>query len=98
MTDQSSEIKTAVINLKNSEYEGASFFFGEVTTLVPEDEYKEGDDFPVTFTFNMVENPNDIDIDSVDFHNHLGEILVDIILNNTDDDIDDRKDNTEPSA
>lgn len=66
--------------------------------MPPEEEQTDDGNLPVTFTFNIVENPQQIDIDSVDFHNHLGDILVDIILSNSDEVENDREDNTEPSA
>ena len=97
MTDKNSELNTTVINLKNSQYDGVSFFFGNVS-VPPEEEQTDDGNLPVTFTFNIVENPQQIDIDSVDFHNHLGDILVDIILSNSDEVENDREDNTEPSA
>ena len=66
--------------------------------MPPEEQQTDDGNLPVTFTFNIVENPQQIDIDSVDFHNHLGDILVDIILSNSDEVENDREDNTEPSA
>ena len=66
--------------------------------MPPEEQQTDDGNLPVTFTFNIVENPQQIDIDSVDFHNHLGDILVDIILSNSDEVENDREDNTKPSA
>ena len=91
ITDQNSPIKTAVIKLKNSEYDGYTFYFGTVN-FGNVDNVEETEKVRCSYEFFTIDNSVNIDTSTVDFSKHLGDILVDICEKDIEND---RTNNTE---
>ena len=74
--------ETVPIRITDGEYEGVTYQYGTIKFI------EEGDNVRCNFTYNIIENPNDIKEDQ-DFVNQLGEILVEVLndeIEETDED------------
>ena len=73
---------TVPIRITEGEYKDLIYQYGTIKFV------EEGDNVRCNFTYNIIENPNDIKEDQ-DFVNQLGEILVEVLndeIEETDED------------
>lgn len=69
---------------EDSDYFGVVYCYGTVSLRFPEDESEEEIESKVEFTFKILsENQEHLENDE-EFKNYIGEILVDIIIENTE--------------
>ena len=57
-------------------YEGIIYKYNNVK--LSQTENAEGE-LPLKFTYDIMANPNDEDIKSIDFRNYIGDILVEVM-------------------
>jgi len=64
------------IKLTNGKYKDVIYTYGHVK-FAPEP--NEEDRLPLKFTYNVQRNPNNVDTESEDFRNTIGDILIEVI-------------------
>tara|TARA_R100000773_G_C4127323_1_gene59831 strand:+ start:156 stop:491 length:336 start_codon:yes stop_codon:yes gene_type:complete len=63
------------IKLTEGKYKDIIYKYGNVGFKPVEDDEK----MSVIFDYNIMKNPNDVDIDEEEFINHIGDILIDLV-------------------
>ena len=63
------------IKLTEDKYKDIIYKYGNVGFKEVEDKEK----LSVIFDYNILKNPNDIDVDTEEFINHIGDILIDLV-------------------
>ena len=63
------------IKLTEGKYAEIIYKYGNVGFKPVEDDEK----MSVIFDYNIVRNPNDIDVDTEEFINYIGDILIDLV-------------------
>ena len=63
------------IKLTEGKYAEIIYKYGNVGFKPVEDDEK----MSVIFDYNIMKNPNDVDIDEEEFINHIGDILIDLV-------------------
>ena len=63
------------IKLVEDKYKDIIYKYGNVGFKPVEDDEK----MSVIFDYNIVRNPNDIDVDTEEFINYIGDILIDLV-------------------
>ena len=64
------------IKLLDGQYEGIIYKYDKVAF---EKAPLDGSDIPLRFTYDIMANPNKEEIESEDFRNYIGDILVEIV-------------------
>ena len=64
------------IKIMDGQYEGIIYKYNNVK--LSQTENAEGE-LPLKFTYDIMANPNDEDIKSIDFRNYIGDILVEVM-------------------
>ena len=64
------------IKILEGKYEGIIYKYNNVK--LSQTENAEGE-LPLKFTYDIMANPNDEDIKSIDFRNYIGDILVEVM-------------------
>ena|SRR5210317_1148909 len=64
------------IKLTEGIYEGIIYKYDRVSF---EEKPLDGGDIPLRFTYDIMANPNKEDIESEDFRNYIGDILIEIV-------------------
>ena len=64
------------IKLLSKEYDGVIFKYGKVGFAKDED--KHGN-LPMRFDYDILQNPNKIELDTNEFVDHIGDILVELM-------------------
>jgi len=64
------------IKIMDGRYEGIIYKYNNVK--LSQTENAEGE-LPLKFTYDIMANPNDEDIKSIDFRNYIGDILVEVM-------------------
>ena len=64
------------IKLLEGQYEGIIYKYNQVKFSTTEN--ADGQ-IPLKFTYDIMANPNDEDIKSIDFRNYIGDILVEVM-------------------
>ena len=70
------------IKLLDGQYEGIIYKYNEVKFSQTENANGE---IPLKFTYDVMTNPNEEDVNSEDFRNYIGDILVECVENNYKD-------------
>ena len=63
------------IKLTEDKYKDIIYKYGNVGFKEVEDKEK----LSVIFDYNILKNPNDVDIDEQEFIDHIGDILIDLV-------------------
>ena len=63
------------IKLTEGKYKDIIYKYGNVGFKPVEDDEK----MSVIFDYNIMKNPDDVDIDEEEFINHIGDILIDLV-------------------
>ena len=63
------------IKLTEDKYKDIIYKYGNVGFKEVEDKEK----LSVIFDYNILKNPNDIDVDTEEFINYIGDILIDLV-------------------
>ena len=64
------------IKIMDGQYEGIIYKYDKVAF---EPKPLESGDIPLRFTYDIMTNPNNEDIESLDFRNYIGDILVEVV-------------------
>ena len=64
------------IKIMDGEYEGVIYKYDKVAF---EPKPLESGDIPLRFTYDIMTNPNNEDVESLDFRNYIGDILVEVV-------------------
>ena len=64
------------IKIMDGQYEGIIYKYDKVAF---EPKPLETGDIPLRFTYDIMTNPNNEDIESLDFRNYIGDILVEVV-------------------
>ena len=64
------------IKIMDGQYEGIIYKYNNVK--ISQTENADGE-LPLKFTYDIMANPNDEDIKSIDFRNYIGDILVEVM-------------------
>ena len=64
------------IKLLSKEYDGVIFKYGKVGFAKDEDEHGN---LPMRFDYDILQNPNKIELDTNEFVDHIGDILVELM-------------------
>ena len=64
------------IKIMDGQYEGIIYKYNNVK--ISQTENADGQ-LPLKFTYDIMANPNDEDIKSIDFRNYIGDILVEVM-------------------
>ena len=91
MTMEESQIKTAIIKLTSNKYKGFEYYYGNVNM----GDMPEGDgEVELSFDYYITKNPNDVNVETKEFKQLLGDIICDIVVSEEEYD---RTDNIESS-
>ena len=64
------------IKIMDGQYEGIIYKYNNVKFSSTENENGE---IPLKFTYDVMTNPNKEDVESLDFRNYIGDILVEVV-------------------
>ena len=64
------------IKIMDGQYEGIIYKYNKVAF---EPKPLESGDIPLRFTYDIMTNPNNEDVESEDFRNYIGDILVEVV-------------------
>ena len=64
------------IKIMDGQYEGIIYKYNKVAF---EPKPVESGDIPLRFTYDIMTNPNKEDVESEDFRNYIGDILVEVV-------------------
>ena len=64
------------IKLLSKEYDGVIFKYGKVGFAKDEDEHGN---LPMRFDYDILQNPNNKELDNNEFVDHIGDILVELM-------------------
>jgi len=73
---QRNEDDFTCIKIIDGIYEGVIYKYDKVTF---EQKPLDSGDIPLRFTYDIMVNPNKVDVESTDFRNYIGDILVEIV-------------------
>ena len=64
------------IKIMDGQYEGIIYKYNKVAF---EPKPLDSGDIPLRFTYDIMTNPNKEDVESLDFRNYIGDILVEVV-------------------
>jgi len=64
------------IKLLDGEFEGVIFKYNQVKFAT---EPNENDQLPLKFTYDVFQNPNEVNVKCDEFRNYIGDILVELV-------------------
>ena len=64
------------IKLLEGDYEGIIYKYNNIKFSETENEVRQ---IPLKFTYDIMVNPKKVDVESIDFKNYIGDILIEIV-------------------